>query len=234
ADDKTPIMLEGGWQELLVKVDNRFGTWAFYLDLLDPAGKSLRGPRLQVRTTPPIAFAGGKALIKDWLVVGPFVDASGGGHGKEFPPERDPVDLRREYDGRKGKVRWKAYHGHGGRIDLLEACSLRAEESRGAVAYAVCWVQSDKDRLAILATGSDDGIKVRINDRIALDKAGQREAAPNSERTPVRLTAGWNEVRVKIDNHDRKWEFYLELLDPPTGNALPGVQYRTTPPEKKR
>jgi hypothetical protein len=233
-DDKTPVTLEDGWQELLVKVDNRFGTWAFYLDLLDSAGKPLRGPRLQVRTTPEMVFAGGKALIKDWLVVGPFVDKSGGGHAKEFPPEREAVDLKRAYDGPKGKVRWKAYHGHKGRINLLEACALRPEDGRDAVAYAVCWVKSDKDRLAILATGSDDGIKVWINEKIVHDKAVQRTAEPNSERTPVRVKTGWNEVRVKVDNRDGDWEFYLELLDPPSGNALPGVQHRTTPPEKKR
>jgi hypothetical protein len=50
----------------------------------------------------------------------------------------------------------------------------------------------------------------------------------------VRLQTGWNEVLVKIDNIEGTWAFYLELLDPPTGNALPGVQYRATPPEKKR
>jgi hypothetical protein len=230
-DDKTPVTLEDGWQELLVKVDNRFGTWAFYLDLLDPSGKPLLGPRLQVRTTRHI---GERAFIKDWLIIGPFGDKSGGGHGKVFPPERAVVDLQGRYDGSKGRVRWKAYHGHKGRINLLEACALRPEDGRDAVAYAVCWVKSDKDRPAILATGSDDGIKVWINNKIVLDKAVQRTAEPNSEQTPVRVKMGWNEVSVKVDNYDGDWAFYLELLDPATGNALPGVQYRTTPPEKKR
>ncbi|HEY7153873.1 MAG TPA: hypothetical protein VH575_07920 [Gemmataceae bacterium] len=230
-DDKTPITLEDGWQELLVKVDNRFGTWAFYLDLLDSAGKPLREPRLQVRTTRHI---GERAFIKDWLIIGPFADKSGGGHGKVFPPERAVVDLQGRYDGSKGRVRWKAYHGSKGRINLLEACALRPEDGRDAVAYAVCWVKSDKDRLAILTTGSDDGIKVWINNKIVLDKAVERTAEPNSEQTPVRVKTGWNEVSVKVDNRDRDWAFYLELLDPSTGNALPGVQYRTTPLEKKR
>jgi hypothetical protein len=238
ADDKTPVTLEADWQEVLVKVDNRFGTWAFYLDLLDPAGKPLRGPRLQVSTVPPTAVAAkplaeGKTFIKDWLIVGPFM-VGGGGHRRMFPPERDAMHLQREYDGPKGKIRWKAYHSPADRIDLLKACSLRAEDSRGVVAYAGCWVKSDRDRLAILATGSDDGIKVWINGNLKLDKAVQRSAEPNSERTPVHLTAGWNEVRVKIDNEDREWAFYLEMLEPTTGKALPGVQYSITPPEKKR
>jgi hypothetical protein len=239
ADDKTSITLEPDWQEVLVKVDNRFGTWAFYLDLFDLAGKPLRGQRLQVRTAPPPTLAGKtiiaeKTFLKDWLIVGPFVAAGGGSHVKVFPPEREAMDLQHDYDGHKGKVRWKAYHSPGERIDLLEACSLRPEDSRGAVAYAGCWVKCDKDRAAILATGSDDGIKVWINGRLKLDKTGRRSAEPNSERTSVYLTAGWNEVRVKIDNEDGEWAFFLELLDPPTGKALPGAQYGIAPPEKKR
>jgi hypothetical protein len=233
-DDKTPVTLQDGWQEVLVKVDNRFGTWAFYLDMLDAGtGKPLPKGRLQARTT-PLTVVEGKALVKDWLMLGPFVDASKGGHGKVFPPERDAVDLKREYDGRKGKIRWKEYHSKQDRIDLLHACGVSLYDSRGVVAYAVCWVKSDKDRPAILATGSDDGIKVWINRKIVHDKAAARVAAPNSERTPVRLQTGWNEVLVKIDNIEGTWAFYLELLDPPSGEPLPGVQYRITPPEKKK
>ncbi len=230
-DDKTPITLEDGWQEILVKVDNRFGTWAFYLDLLDPAGKPLRGRTLQVRSTPMMES---KNFVKDWLILGPFVDTPEKNHGKAFPPERDPVDLKHEYDGRKGKIRWKEYHSKQDRIDLLDACSLRLEDGRGAVAYAVCWVKSDKERPVILATGSDDGIKVWLNRKIVHDKGGYRPADPNSERTPIRLKAGWNEVLVKIDNHSGPWALYLRLLDPSSGSPLGGVEYRIAPPEKKR
>jgi hypothetical protein len=233
ADDKTPITLEDGWQELLVKVDNRFGTWAFYLDLLDPStGKPLPRQRIAVRTMPPLKE--GKGFVKNWLILGPFVEATERNHAHEFPPEKDPVDLKREYDGRNGKIRWKEYHSKQDLIDLLHACSLRSEDSRGAVAYAVVWVRSDEERLTILATGSDDGIKVWLNRKIVHDKAVTRAATPSSERTPIRLKAGWNEVLVKIDNNAGDWAFYLELLDGPTGNALPGVEYRIKPPEKKR
>ena len=224
--------MEDGWQEILVKIDNRFGTWAFYLDLLDPAGKPLRGRTLQVRTTPPLQES--KNFVKDWLILGPFVDTPEKNHAQAFPPERDAVDLRREYDGRKGKIRWKEYHSKQDLIDLLAACSLRNEDSQGAVAYAVCWVKSDKERPVILATGSDDGIKVWLNRKIVHDKGGYRPADPNSERTPIRLIAGWNEVLVKIDNHSGPWGLYLRFLDSGTGGPLSGVEYRITPPEKKR
>lgn len=233
-DDKTPITLEEGWQEILVKVDNRFGTWAFYFDFLDPAtGKKLPPQRFQVRTT-PLTVVESHAFVKDWLMLGPFVDTGNAAHAKAFPPERDPVDLKREYDVRKGKARWKPYHAKEGIITLNDVFSLKPEDAGGAVAYAVCWVKSDKDRSAILATGSDDGIKVWINRKQVLDKGGYRATQPGSERTPIRLKAGWNEVLVKIDNVAGFWSYCLELLDPPSGKGLPGVLYRILPPEKKK
>jgi hypothetical protein len=233
ADDKTPITLEDAWQEILVKIDNRFGSWAFYLDLLDSSGKPLPRGRVQVRTAPASPYQG-KGFVKDWLMLGPFLDKDGKGHAKVFPPEHDPVDLKRDYDSRNGKARWKPYHGKENIIGLNDVFSLKPENANGAVAYAVCWVKSDKDRLAILATGSDDGIKAWINRQLVLDKAAQRATEPSSERTPVRLKAGWNELLVKIDNGFGWWSFCLELLDPPSGKALPNVQYQITPPEKKR
>ncbi len=234
ADDKTPIVLRDGWQEVLVKVDNRFGSWAFYFDIVDVnTGKSLPPQRLQVRTTPITQFEG-KAFVKNWLLLGPFAAKENQAHSKEFPPERDPVDLKKEYDARKGKVRWKEYRAKEGRINLVEAFALKGDEARDAVGYAVCWVQCDKEKMAILATGSDDGIKVWINRGIVHDKAVARTAEPSSDRTPVRLKAGWNEVLVKIDNRMSDWAFYFELLDPPTGKALPGVTYRIQPPDKDK
>jgi len=50
--DKARTDLAAGWNELLVKVDNRDNNWGFYLELLDPAtGKPL--PGVEVRATPP-------------------------------------------------------------------------------------------------------------------------------------------------------------------------------------
>jgi hypothetical protein len=231
ADEKTAVTLDDGWQELLVKVDNRFGTWAFYLDLLDSAGKPLREPRLSVRTASPASAE--KRFVKDWLILGPFIDMSGQNHSRVFPPERDPVELQRRYDGWRGKIRWREHHSDQDKIDLLNACMLPFDRSQGAVAYAVCWVRSDKRRSAILATGSDDGIKVWINRKMVHDKAGQREAMPNSERTTVELSAGWNELLIKIDNNIEQWAFYLELRDSATGGPLSSVEYRLTPPSGK-
>jgi hypothetical protein len=233
ADDRTPIVLDDEWQEILVKVDNRFGTWAFYLDLLDPGtGERLPASRLSVRTTPSLAE---KRFVKKWLVLGPFSASDQKGHGRVFPPEEGAVDLRRAYDGRRGKIRWKEYKSREDKISLRDACSVAFADTRGAVGYAAVWVRCERERSAVLVTGSEDGIKVWLNRKKVLDEAGPRLAAPDSERANVELASGWNEVLVKIDcNNYGHWAFYLELRDPQTGKPLSGVEYRTTPPEKMR
>jgi hypothetical protein len=232
-DDKTPIALDNTWQEILVKVDNRFGSWAFYLDLLDPAtGKPFVAQRLSVRTTPDSKE---NRFVKNWLVIGPFHDAQNRGHSHPYQPELGPVDLKREFEGRRGKVRWKEYRGNQDRINLLTACNVPSADSRGVVGYAVMWVRADHKRSAVLASGNDDAIKIWLNRKLVHDKVANREAVAASERTPIELIDGWNEVLVKVTCNNRgHWSFFLELREPRTDEPLQGVEYRMTPPEKKR
>jgi hypothetical protein len=131
-------------------------------------------------------------------------------------------------------MRWHEYHSPEGQIDLWRACSIPYELMWGVAAYSACWVRCDTKRSVVLATGSHEGIKVWINRELVLDKDVQREAEPDSEQTRIELSAGWNEVLVKIDTERGEWSFFLELRDPATGGALQGVEYRLKPPEKKR
>jgi hypothetical protein len=186
--------------------------------------------RLSVRTTPSLAE---KRFVKKWLVLGPFADTVQKGHGHVFPPEEGPVDVRLNYDGRRGKIRWKEYRSREDKVSLRDACAVAFAETRGVVGYAAMWVRADRKRPAVLATGSEDGIKVWLNRHKVLDEAGPRLAAPDSERANVELSSGWNEVLVKVDcTNYGHWAFYLELRDPETGKPLQGVEYRTRPPEK--
>jgi hypothetical protein len=225
-EDQTPIDLGQEWNEVLVKVDNRFGTWAFFLELREADGS---GPLadVQVRTTPPGDAAG--RFVRSWQVIGPFPNPDDRGHGTAYPPETEKVNLGKDYDGISGKVRWKPYHGSKDRVDLEAFFHRPFHESN--VAYAVCWVHSVKAQPVTVATGSDDGIKVWLNRKLVTDKPLFREVQPGEDTERGELAAGWNEVLVKVDNRFGRWAFYLELRDPNTGQPLRPVQYRITPPK---
>jgi hypothetical protein len=227
-EDKTPIKLnDADWHEMLVKIDNRTASWAFYLELLEEKGnKPLDG--LQFRTTPPGEDE--KRFVREWLLIGAFPNVGDKGRDKPWPPETDPVDLEKEYDGIAGKVKWKEHKSETGRIGFDKFFERPFNESN--LAYAVCWVKSDRDRTATLATGSDDGIKVWVNRKLRIDAAVSREAEPGKDIQSVPLKKGWNELLVKVDNRFGRWAFYLELRDPDTERPLEELTFSTTPPKE--
>jgi hypothetical protein len=223
----TVRLKDDDWHELLVKVDNRTGSWAFYLELIHP--KTGKPVNATFRTTPPGDDE--RRFVREWQLIGPFPNIGDNGRDKAYPPETEPVDLGKEYDGIGGKVRWQAHKSDTSKINLEKVFDRPFNESNAA--YAVCWVKRPdaKTDKAILATGSDDGIKVWVNRKLRIDAAVSRDAAPGKDVQEVRLQPGWNEILVKVDNRFGRWAFYLELRDPDTEQAIEGLEVRTTPPK---
>ena len=165
---------------------------------------------------------------RSWLLVGPFPNPDEKGRDTPYPPEVEPYSANKEYDGLKGKVRWQLQTFIDDRIDLGKYFN---HEDAG-VAYARCWFHCGKKQ-GILATGSDDGIKVWLNCQQVLNKAVHRDAAPGDDKTPVELDEGWNELLLKIDNKALEWQFYLDLLDPQTGKTMKGIICTMSPHKQK-
>jgi hypothetical protein len=168
-------------------------------------------------------------FVRDWLVVGPFPAPDRKGHGITFPPEGDPVDLKKEYKAANAKLLW---HTHASRADYVDfADQFKTQDP--AVAYAHCWVHADRARRIWLSLGSNDGIKVWVGGKVVADVAVSRSAAPGQDKVACELAAGWNEVRVKIDNQGGPWGFYFEVRDPATDKPATGLEFTTTPPDTK-
>ena len=83
---------------------------------------------------------------------------------------------------------------------------------------------------AQLRLGSNDGIIVWVNGKVVSDRKVSRAAEPDQDRADCDLTAGWNEVRVKVDNTGGRWGFYLELRDASPDKPLGPLEFRKTPP----
>ncbi|MHB1423574.1 MAG: hypothetical protein ACYC3I_10340 [Gemmataceae bacterium] len=177
--------------------------------------------------TPLRAPVGDALLGRTWLLIGPFANDEDAGHSHVYPPETDIIDLNKEIDGLEGKVHWQRHDSSTDKIDLQKFF----DRGEAGVAYAACWIKPAWRTQAILATGSDDGIKVWINRKLVVDKAVHREAVPADDKTPITLEDNWQEILVKIDNRFGTWAFYFDLLDPRTGRPLPRerFQVRTTP-----
>lgn len=107
-----------------------------------------------------------------------------------------------------------------GHIDLT-ACFQPHEN---ACAYAVIYARSPEARKAVVSAGSDDGVRIWVNGKLAVNHDIYRGAAPGQERADVELNAGWNEVLVKVTQGVGGWGFFFDLLGP-DGKPMADVGY---------
>ncbi|MFW6108352.1 MAG: PQQ-binding-like beta-propeller repeat protein [bacterium] len=147
-------------------------------------------------------------FLQEWLVLGPFPNEDQKGFGTVYPPETEPVELRRTYRGTDGPVRWRRVTAEENAVRLHKLL----EPSEFGVAYAACWVHSPRSRAASLEIGTDDGCKVWVNRKLVFSLLEERAAEPRQNIVPIRLRRGANELLLKIEQGQEDWEFYVELV----------------------
>jgi hypothetical protein len=155
-----------------------------------------------------------RTYIPEWYLIGPFPnprDANQNRLGLDFayPPEKE-IDLQESYpgDGKKN-VSWKLQTTPaGGFVDLSSFDPYEL-----VVAYAVTYVYSPKDQTLPLMLGSDDGVKVLLNDKEAFRLLVLRGAQPDQNSIPLALKQGWNKLMLKIENNYGGFGFYARIPD---------------------
>jgi hypothetical protein len=169
------------------------------------------------------------AFIKTWQLIGPFPNRNDRGLDDRFGPEEGPVDLAREFDGRDGKVRWRACPGDADQVDLVRIFGA----ADNSVFYAVCWVRPHGPSHARLAVGSDDGVKVWLNRKLLFVDHAHRAVSPGQDMRRIDLEPGWNELLVKVDNGGGPSLFCCELKETLSDRPLHGLEVRITPPNSE-
>ena len=155
--------------------------------------------------------------VNQWQIVGPFDNSGGVGYEKIFPPE-SLVDLKAEYDGKTGKVRWQEITttNEYGVVDFNKPIG----ELKGVTGYAWTELESDKSRPVELRVACDNGWKVWLNGKFLF---GRDEYHYGTEidhyRMPAELKAGKNTILVKLCQNEqvadwtKSWEFQLRITD---------------------
>ena len=170
----------------------------------------------------------GREFIRTWQIIGPFPGRGDDwGLDTPYPPEGQDVKLDRAYAGLGGDVRWQLFASEGSYVNL----KVLFGPVTNAVAYAVTWVHSTRDRAATIAIGSDDRSRVWVNRRLALTGRNATYASAGEFVAPIKLAAGWNELLVKVTQGIGEWGFYFELLDELARLPPDGLRYSPTPPE---
>ncbi|MEJ2636001.1 MAG: DUF2961 domain-containing protein [Calditrichia bacterium] len=156
-----------------------------------------------------------REYIPEWYVIGPFPNERKSeeerlGLATVYPPEKE-IDLNKSYLGADSQqVNWKLYKTpESGRFQLWD----KVKPFELVVSYALTYIYSPKDQAVPLLVGSDDGIKIFLNDKPIHEKLLVRISEPDQDRVPLQLKKGWNKLLLKVENNFGGYAFFARVLD---------------------
>ena len=155
-----------------------------------------------------------EGYILVWLVSPRYVEKGKDSRAvfeKAFPPEKA--------DGKD--VKWKPLTRGIGSWDINLEAALGEGDHCGAYVRTRVWSAADKD--VRLELGSDDAIKVWLSGKPVHANYVSRGIAPRQDIVKVKLRKGWNDLMLKVVDHEGGWAFCCRLRDP-DGAALDGLK----------
>jgi hypothetical protein len=160
-------------------------------------------------------------FITDWQVAGPYSEP-----GRTYAELFDTI-FPAEVENAKG-VNWKNLPAGADPKQPWVMDLLKAIGGEQRVAYARTWVHCDQPQASRLEFGSDDGIKIWLNDRQVYALNVARALQPGSDQVPLNLHPGWNRLLLKITQNKMGWGFCARLRKP-DGSHLEGLQIESSP-----
>jgi hypothetical protein len=152
-----------------------------------------------------------RRFICDWNLIGPFDAPNMSYLQVAYPPEKK-IDLSMTYQG-KGDVplRW-------GKIQAEPSGFMRLENritpSERGIVYGQVYVFSPDKRDVLLLVGSDDGVRIWLNEELIHTNPAYRGVYPDQDRIQVSLNEGWNTLLIKVLQGGGGWGFYVRFVDP--------------------
>jgi hypothetical protein len=174
-----------------------------------------------------------EGFIRNWLLLGSIpwdndanrliTDQLAVKDRAQFPQPQEPatkalLPIEGTYgEGLAETHRWRLYMDDDRDIDLKALYG-----SVKAVTYAFTQIKSPRDSEVALLLGSDDGVMVWLNDKLAHlnGTAGSRNVDEETVQTyyteptvKLRLRKGWNRLLIKIENQGDDWGFLARFAN---------------------
>jgi hypothetical protein len=150
-------------------------------------------------------------FITEWNLIGPFSAPDMNFLRVAYPPEKE-IALQKHYSGKDGaEVGWE-------QVSALATGSMNLNDvfrpNEQVLAYGLAYVHSPDKRSTHILLGSDDGVRVWLNDELVHSNPAYRAHSPDQDKVKVSLKPGWNKVLIKVLQGAGGWGFYLRLADP--------------------
>ncbi len=153
-----------------------------------------------------------EGYILVWQETGPFKARDGQeAYNTAYTPEKPSAT----------DVKWKPLTKGLGSWDInLESVYGSLDH---CAAYMKTRVWSPLAQEARLEMGADDALKVWFNGKLVQDKYQNRGLAPRQDIVKVQLQEGWNDLLLKVVDHEGGWQFCCRVRRP-DGGALEGLK----------
>lgn len=191
----------------------------------------------KTKITEPVHVLTNHGIVRNWLIVGPFPNTSEtdtpgentfspGFHNdflKSLKGENKAVikaDTVVEYIDKKNVKSVARTYRVTARADGIIDLDSFFNHPDNKIAYAFTYFYSDKPQRIGISLGSDDGVKVWINNRLVHSNDVGRNLVPGQDTFSVNLNQGLNPVLVKVTDLVRDWGFIIETLDEDTFAAI--------------
>ena len=139
-----------------------------------------------------------------WWVIHPFDNTDEKGYDTVYPPEVE-INLKKEYVGKEGRrIKWYKTNTRGENV----FSSVPEDDVTG---YALTYLQSERDQKYILSLGSDDTIKIWVNDKLIFSKYVHRPLNRGDDVIELPVTKGRNKILVKVTNGYGPWGFFADI-----------------------
>lgn len=178
----------------------------------------------------PVHKLSERGVIKEWVVLGVFenpeaeealpdgskhlgfykdyLESLGGQERAVLKP--DSTVVFKDTDGTEHIAKSKTAKAKAnGIINLQELLGTMDNK----VAYAFCYILSDKEQTTHFLFGSDDGAKVWINGKLVYKIYIGRALIPGQDRFTAKLQKGLNRVLVKVSQRTREWAFAMDVMN---------------------
>ena len=139
-----------------------------------------------------------------WWVIHPFDNTDEKGFDTVYPPEVE-IDFDKEYEGKNGRIiKWYRTNARG------EGVFSNVPED-DVTGYALTYFESERDQKYLLSLGTDDTVKIWVNDKLIFSKYVHRALRRGDDVIELPVTKGRNKILFKITNGYGPWGFFADI-----------------------
>ncbi|MAO84772.1 MAG: hypothetical protein CMH50_12970 [Myxococcales bacterium] len=157
----------------------------------------------------PVFHPNYEGFIRHWLLLGAWDNELARCLPTEDGLVQDEEGLQPEPFQLTENREWQPHTDGDAYIDLNQVFPFDQQYE----AYAFAHVHAPAAQRALLAVGSDDGMRAWLNGQMVTESADCRGAQPDQNVAEINLQEGWNRLLIRVKDLGGGWGFYARFLN---------------------